>query len=257
MRIIIDDIENTLTVDDRTLPLYSKEAFEIISHQWLRVGWNQKYVYTFSWMGRPVIQLPEDIIRIQEVLYRVKPDVIIETGVAHGGSLVLYASLCRAMGKGRVIGIDIEIRPHNQKAIEKHELYPYITLIEGDSTDDKVVNQIRALLKPDETVLIVLDSKHTKQHVLSELYAYSPFVTLGSYIVATDGSMKDLCDVPRGKPEWAYDSPMTAVQEFCSKNPDFIIEQLGWVFNESNLTENITHWPNAYLKRVCVQKKRL
>ena len=257
MKIIIDDIENTLIIDDRTLPLYSKKAFEIISHQWLRVGWNQKYVYTFSWMGRPVIQLPEDIIRIQEVIYRVKPDVIIETGVAHGGSLVFYASLCRAMDKGRVIGIDIEIRPHNRKAIEKHELYPYITLIEGDSTDNEVVNQVRALIKPEETVLAVLDSNHTKQHVLNELHAYSPFVTLGSYIVAADGSMKYLYDVPRGKPEWIYDNPMDATQEYCAKNPGFVMEQPEWVFNESNLTENITHWPNAYLKRVCAQKKRL
>lgn len=257
MRIIIDDIENTLTVDDRTLPLYSKKAFEIISHQWLRVGWNQKYVYTFSWMGRPVIQLPEDIIRIQEVIYRVKPDVIIETGVAHGGSLVFYASLCRAMGKGRVIGIDIEIRPHNRKAIEKHELYPYITLIEGDSTDNEVVNQVRALIKPEETVLAVLDSNHTKQHVLNELHAYSPFVTVGSYIVAADGLMKYLYDVPRGKPEWIYDNPTAAAQEFCAKNLGFVMEHPEWVFNESNLTENITHWPNAYLKRVCAQKKRL
>ncbi len=104
--------------------LYSKEAFELISHQWLKVGWNQKYPYTFSWMGRPIIQLPEDMIRAQEAVYRVKPDVLIETGVAHGGSLIFYASLFKAMGKGRVIGVDIEIRSHNRKAIEGHELFP-------------------------------------------------------------------------------------------------------------------------------------
>ncbi len=232
------------------MDLYSKEAFELISHQWLKVGWNQKYTYTFTWLGRPIIQLPDDMFRIQEVIYRVKPDVIIETGVAHGGSLVYYACLCKAMDKGRIIGIDIEIRPHNRTAIEKHELTSYITLIKGDSTDDKIVNQVRALVKPDETVLLILDSNHTKQHVLRELNAYSPLVTKGSYIVVTDGSMKDLHDVPRGDPEWIWDNPTAAALEFIAENPEFVIEQPDWPFNESELTENITHWPRAYLSHV-------
>lgn len=113
MQLTIDTDARTLTLVDgdqrRQLPLYSREAFEAVSRQWVRVGWNQKYQYTFSWMGRPVIQLPEDMIRMQEVIHRLQPDVIIETGVAHGGSLVFYASLCKAMRKGRVVGIDIEI----------------------------------------------------------------------------------------------------------------------------------------------------
>src|SRR5215470_9545761 len=100
------------------IALYSKEGFELISDLWVKVGWNERYPYTFSWMGRPIIQLPEDMIRTQEVIYRVRPDVIIETGVAHGGSLIYYASLCKALDKGRVVGIDIEIRPHNRRAIE-------------------------------------------------------------------------------------------------------------------------------------------
>ena len=127
MKLIIDDVDRTLAVEDgddvSVVDLYSKRAFELISTQWLRVGWNRKYTYTFSWLGRPVIQLPEDMIRAQEVIFRVKPDVIIETGVAHGGSLVYYASLCKAIGKGRVVGIDIEIRPHNRAAIEAHSLF--------------------------------------------------------------------------------------------------------------------------------------
>ncbi|MEN4006847.1 MAG: CmcI family methyltransferase [Methanobacteriaceae archaeon] len=254
MRLTIDDIQKTLSIEidstKKTLPLYSKEAFELISHQWLKIGWNEKYVYTFTWMGRPIIQLPEDMIRIQEVIYRIKPDVIIETGIAHGGSLIYYASICKAMDKGRVIGVDIEIRPHNRTAIESHELYSYITLIEGDATDDKIVNQVKALIKPDETVLVVLDSNHAKQHVLNELNAYSSLVTKGSYIVATDGSMKDLHDVPRGKSEWIWDNPVAAVLEFVDKNPEFVIEQPKWLFNESELTEVITHWPCAYLKRI-------
>jgi len=254
MKIIIDDKEKTLVIERsdkrKTIPLYSKEAFEIISHQWLKSGWNEKYVYTFSWMGRPIIQLPEDMIRIQEVIYQIKPDVIVETGVAHGGSLIYYASLCKTMEKGRIIGIDIEIRPHNRVAIEKHELASYITLIEGDSTGDKIVDQVKALVKSNETVLVILDSNHTKQHVLKELNAYSPLVTKGSYIVATDGSMKDLHDVPRGDPEWIWDNPTEAALEFASENPEFVIEQPEWAFNESGLSENITHWPGAYLKRL-------
>ncbi len=115
--------------------LDSPEAFRLISKAWVRCGWDTKYVYSFSWMGRPVIQLPEDMLRIQEVIYEVKPDVIVETGVAHGGSLIFYASLFKAMGKGRVIGIDIEIRPHNRSAIEAHEMKPLISLIEGSSVD--------------------------------------------------------------------------------------------------------------------------
>jgi len=116
-KVLIQEVEGK----SRTINLYSKEAFELISHQWLKIGWNQKYSYTFTWMGRPIIQLPEDMIRAQEVIFRVKPDAIIETGVAHGGSLIFYASLCKIMGRGRVIGVDIEIRPHNRRAIEEHE----------------------------------------------------------------------------------------------------------------------------------------
>lgn len=253
MKIIIDDTLKTLTIktgEDKTIPLYSKEAFEIISKQWLKIGWNQKYVYTFSWLGRPVIQLPEDMIRVQEVIYQIKPDVIIETGIAHGGSLIFYASLCKVMEKGRVIGIDIEIRPHNRDAIEKHELYSYITLLEGDSTADQIVNQVKALVRPGERVLVILDSKHTKQHVLDELNAYSPLVSKGSYIIATDGSMKYLYDVPRGNPEWILDNPAEAAMDFASGNPDFIVEEPHRTFNESELTEAITHWPGAYLKRI-------
>jgi cephalosporin hydroxylase len=190
------------------------------------------------------------MIRIQEVIYQIKPDVIIETGVAHGGSLIYYASLCKAMEKGRIIGVDIEIRSHNRTAIEKHELGSYITLIEGDSTNDKIVDQVKALVKPNESVLVILDSNHTKQHVLKELNAYSPLVTKGSYIVATDGSMNDLYDVPRGDPEWLWDNPTEAALEFAAENPEFVIEQPKWAFNESGLSENITHWPGAYLKCV-------
>ena len=253
MKMTIDTDQKRMIVEEngtmRSLDLYSREAFEQISHQWLKVGWNQKYPYTFSWLGRPIIQLPEDMVRTQEVIYRVKPDVIIETGVAHGGSLIFYVSLCKLMGKGRIIGVDIEIRAHNRKAIESHELFPLITLIEGSSIDKNVVSRVKSLVKPGETVLVILDSNHTRQHVLSELEAYHDLVSTNSYIVATDGSMKDLCDVPRGKPEWIHDNPTAAAMEFAQKHPEFVIEQPPWSFNESNLQSNITHWPGAWLRR--------
>src|SRR6202041_1198377 len=138
-----------------------------------------KYSYSFTWLGRPIVQLPEDILLIQEAIYQVKPDVIVETGVAHGGSLIFYASLCKTMEKGRVIGIDIEIRPSNRAAVEAHPLSSFITLLEGSSTNPDVVKQVRAAIRPKEVVLVLLDSCHSKDHVLEELQAYSPLVSKG------------------------------------------------------------------------------
>jgi cephalosporin hydroxylase len=254
MKLIIDTKEGKLIQEiegnQRILGLYTCEAFELVSEQWQKVGWNQKYSYTFTWMGRPIIQIPEDIIRVQEVIYRGKPDVIIETGIAHGGSLVFYASLCKAIGKGRVIGIDIEIRPHNRKAIETHELSPLITLVEGSSIASEVIERVKSFIKPHESVLVILDSSHKKEHVLKELEAYHDLVTSGSYIVATDGIIKELTEVPRGKEEWAWNNPGTAVVEFTKKHPEFIVEEPVWSFNESELKKRITQWPGAFLKRI-------
>ncbi len=254
MKIQIDTEKQTLNVEDgnnnKQIDLYSREAFEILSLQWVRVGWNQKYQYTFSWFGRPVIQLPEDMIRMQEVIYRLKPDVIVETGIAHGGSLIFYASLCKAMGKGRVIGVDIEIRAHNRKAVEEHELSPYITMVEGSSTDKGIVEKVRNMIADASVVLVILDSNHSYQHVTDELEAYYSMVTAGSYIVATDGIMKDLHDVPRAGNDWQTDNPTCAAIDFAAKHKEFIIEQPAWPFSESELKENITHWPSAWLKRL-------
>ena len=253
MKLTIDTDTKVLQVEVdgklRQLALYSNEAFELISDQWLKIGWNQRYSYTFSWMGRPIIQIPDDILRIQEVIYQVKPDVIIETGVAHGGSLIFYASLFKAMGRGRVIGVDIEIRPHNRKAIMAHELSSAITLVEGDAILSETVALVRALVKAEEKVLVLLDSCHTKAHVARELEAYHGFVSPGSYIVATDGCMQYLHDAPLGKPEWRHDNPTAAAEEFAARHPEFVLGQPAWPFSESTLTKNVTHWPGAYLRR--------
>jgi cephalosporin hydroxylase len=253
MKMLVDTEARLLTVENgqghRQLPLYSREAFEILSQQWVNVGWDQKYPYTFSWFGRPIIQLPEDVIRIQEVLYRLKPDVIIETGVAHGGSLVLYASICKAMGKGKVIGVDIEIRKHNRAAIEAHELAPWIALVEGNSVAPDTVARVAALVPSGCRVIVILDSCHSHAHVLAELEAYCGLVTVGSYIVATDGVMEWVADCPRGKPDWKTDNPCSAVRTFIEAHPEFVLETPPWPFNESGLAANVTHWPLAWLKR--------
>jgi cephalosporin hydroxylase len=253
MKMTVDTDRAQLVVDadgtPRELPLYSPEAFSALSELWVKVGWQVKYIYGFSWMGRPIIQLPDDLIRIQEVIYRVRPDVLIETGVAHGGSLVFYASLFKAMGTGRVIGVDVEIRPHNRAAIEAHELKPYITLVEGSSVDPSTVAQVRASLSPGDKVLVVLDSDHSKRHVAEELRCYAPMVTSGSYIVATDGVMQILHDVPRGKASWKDDNPTAAAAEFARDNQDFVLEEPPFPFNEGQVTERVTHWPGAYLRR--------
>ncbi len=254
MKLTLDTDSQTLVLEAdgrrEEMPLYSDRAFDLIADQWLKVGWNQRYSYTFSWMGRPIIQLPEDMVRTQEVIHRVQPDVIVETGVAHGGSLIYYASLCKVLGRGRVIGIDIEIRPANRQAIEAHPLASYITLIEGSSTAQSTVEQARGLVRPGETVLVLLDSDHSRAHVAAELEAYHGLVTPGSYLVATDGIMRDLGDVPRGRPEWVDDNPATAAAEFAARHPEFVLEQPAWPFNESGLTRNLTHWPAAWLRRL-------
>lgn len=254
MKITLDTDLDTLTVVDngaeQVLPLYSKQAFEVISRQWVRVGWDQKYQYTFSWFGRPVIQLPEDMLRIQEVIYAIQPDVIIETGVAHGGSLVFYASLMQAIGKGRVIGIDIDIRHHNRVEIQEHPLFHRITLLEGSSVEPTLVSKVSSMIAPGEKVLIILDSDHSYQHVMAELGAYAHLVSNDSYIVATDGIMYDLTTTPRGKAEWAHDNPRNAAADFAAVHPEFCLEQPSWPFNESQLENNITHWPGAWLRRV-------
>lgn len=252
--ITIDLERNTLSVRDqsgeKTLDLGTPEAFAIISQAWLRCGWDNKYVYSFSWLGRPIIQLPEDMVRLQEIIYSVQPDVIIETGVAHGGSLIFYAGLCKAIDRGRVIGIDIEIRPHNRKAIESHPLFPLITLIEGSSVEPAVAAEVKAQVKNGERVIIFLDSCHTKEHVFAELNTYAPLVSLGSYIVAMDGIMEQVAGASRTQPDWTWNNPKQAALEFVSANKAFIIEEPPFPFNEGNITERVTYCPSAFIKRV-------
>jgi cephalosporin hydroxylase len=253
MKIVIDTAREKLALqgpgEEREIPLYSAEAFACLSREWLRVGWNQKYTYRFTWLGRPVIQMPEDLLRIQEVIHRVRPEVLIETGVAHGGSLVFYASLFHLIGVGRVIGVDIEIRSHNRRAIEAHPLAPMITLIEGDSIAEETISNVRSLVRSGESVMVILDSCHTKQHVLRELEAYHHLVSRGSYLIAADGIMHDLASVPRGQASWTEDNPKEAVKEFVRAHPEFVCEPPALPFDESLMSEGVTYWGGGWLRR--------
>jgi cephalosporin hydroxylase len=154
------------------------------------------------------------------------------------------------MGHGRVVGVDVEIRPHNHDALEAHPLFPLITLIEGNSVDPGTVEKVSAQVRPGENALVLLDSCHTKEHVLSELHAYSALVGPGSYIVATDGIMAEVVGAPRTQPDWGWNNPRQAALEFTSENPDFQIEEPFFSFNEGRITQRVTYWPSAFIRRV-------
>jgi cephalosporin hydroxylase len=253
MKLIIDSEAQSLTLVEgqtqETHGLYTRAAFEAISRQWLRVGWSLGYYLTFSWFGRPVVQIPEDLIRLQEVVCELRPDVIIETGVYRGGSLLYHATLCHALSRGRVVGIDRLIGPEDRAFVERHFLGSRITLVEGDSASRDVFRRVEQMVRPREVVLVLLDSDHSKGHVAKELGLYSQLVTPGSYIVVADGLMRDLVDVPGGKPEWAADNPLAATEEFLEAHPEFERVQPTWPFKESELTTNVTHWPGGWLRR--------
>jgi cephalosporin hydroxylase len=252
--ITIDPAAARVTVgegpDAATYPFDSPEAFRLVSDAWLRVGWDQKYVYSFTWLGRPVIQLPEDLLRVQEVIASVRPDVIVETGVAHGGALLFYATLCRALGHGRVIGVDVEIRPHNREALEAHPLADLIELVEGDSAAAETVARVRSLVEPGETGLVLLDSRHTKDHVLAELRAYADLVGPGSYVVVMDGIMRQVAGAPRSEPDWDRNNPLSAIDEFLRDDSRFVAQDPPFAFNEGSVTDRVTYWPRGYLRRV-------
>ena len=190
------------------------------------------YTYNFSWLGLPIIQHPQDIIMMQEIIYQVKPDLIIETGIARGGSLVFYASMLELLGRGKVIGIDIEIREHNLIALKNHRQFSRIELIEGSSIDPKVIQQVKEYAREAKVVLVCLDSKHTHDHVLAELNSYHALVTKNSYLVVFDTTVETFDDkiVKKLAMNYRYtpwgkgSNPRTAVDAFLKDHPEFIIE---------------------------------
>jgi cephalosporin hydroxylase len=199
--------------------------------EFMRASTSPKYSYNFSWLGRPIIQYPQDIVAMQEVVWETQPDLIIETGIAHGGSLLLYASLlelnaaCGGPRGARVLGIDIDIRPHNRAAIEAHPLFKRIDLIEGSSTDPKTIQLARQAARGLSRVLVCLDSNHTHEHVLAELEAYAPLVSVGSYCVVFDTIVDKLPDGTYPDRPWGPgNSPGSAVEEFLKRRADFIAD---------------------------------
>jgi len=210
-----------------------------------------KYAYNFFWLGVPIIQIPQDLQALQEIIWQVKPDLIIETGIAWGGSLIFSASMlailesCDLIQDGQVLGIDIDIRSHNKEAILAHPLSKKITMFEGSSIDNKMINKVKSFAKNKKRIMLCLDSNHTHDHVLAELNAYAPLVTQGSYCMVGDTGVEDLpggtvTDRPWGK----GNNPKTAVWEFLKNNKNFIIDKT----LESKLL--FSGSPNGYLKRV-------
>jgi len=215
------------------------------SLSWLRDTLPHRYSYNFSWMGVPIIQYPQDIIAMQELIWRVKPEMIIETGVAHGGSLVYYASLLELTGRGEVLGIDIDIRSHNRAVIEAHPMARRISMIQGSSVDAAVVREVRARAAGRAPVMVVLDSNHTHEHVLGELRAYADMVTVGSYCVVFDTVVEDLPgDLYPDRPWSAGNSPKTAVHAFLREDDRFEIDR------DVEAKILITVAPDGYLRRV-------
>lgn len=205
-----------------------------------------KYSYNFSWMGRPIIQYPQDIVALQEIIWRVKPDCIIETGIAHGGSTVFLASMLELLGEdGVVIGVDVDIRQHNRVEIEKHTMYKRINMIEGSSTDESVVEQVKNYAASRKRVMLCLDSDHSHSHVLEELRQYAPLVSVGSYCVVFDGIIEMVRHGFFKNRTWGPgNSPFSAIQAFLDETNEFEIDQE----IENKLV--ITAAPSGYLKRI-------
>lgn len=203
-----------------------------------------KYSYHFSWMGRPIIQLPQDMMAMQEIIWQVKPDLIIECGIAHGGSIIYYASLLELQGHGEVLGIDLDIRAHNREAIETHPMSKRITMIEGSSIDHEVAEQVRAIAT-GKKVIVVLDSNHTHDHVLQELRLYAPLVSIDSYCVVMDTVVEDMPPAFFPDRPWGPgDNPKTAVWAYLKENSDFEIDA---AMHNKLL---ITVAPDGYLRRI-------
>ena len=243
------------------LDMGEDSALGELTRRWLTATSYRKYSYHFEFLGCPIIQYPQDMVALQELIWETKPDLIVETGIAHGGSLIMSASmlalldLCEAQEAGialqpntsrrKVVGVDIDIRAHNRTAIETHPMASRITMIQGSSTADDVVERVHLLAKGHDRILVCLDSNHTHEHVLAELQAYAPLTSPGSYCVVFDTIVEDLpADMFPDRPWAPGDSPKTAVHEYLESHPEFIVDKQ----IEQKLL--VTVAPNGYLRRV-------
>lgn len=238
MKIKVENEDCSKEVD-----IYSNEGLKLIAELWLKTSCYHKIMYEPTWLGVPIIQYPNDIIMMQELIWKVRPDVIIETGLAHGGTAIFYASILELLGKGRVISIDIEIRKYNEVAIKSHPLSKRIQLIEGSSIDKNVVNEVNKILRGEDKVLVVCDSNHSYQHVIQEMELYADMVSLDSYMVIMDGAQKYVWDIPSGKKEWCTDNPLVAIEEFLKKYPEWEVDPY---YNRLRVTAN----PSGFLRKI-------
>ncbi|MBD2315398.1 cephalosporin hydroxylase family protein [Phormidium tenue] len=210
-----------------------------------------QYTYNFSWLGRPIIQYPQDMLAMQELIWKVQPDLIIETGIAHGGSLIFSASMlelnavCGGCQDAEVLGLDIDIRTHNREAIESHPMFKRISMIQGSSIAPEIIEQVKAKAAGKQKILVCLDSNHTHDHVLAELEAYAPLTSVGSYCIIFDTAIEDLPNEMFGDRPWGVgNNPKTAVWEYLKSHPEFEIDK---IIQHKLL---ITVAPDGYLKRV-------
>jgi cephalosporin hydroxylase len=217
-----------------------------LTRAWVRDTTPHRYTYNFTWLGRPIIQFPQDMIAVQELIWSTRPELVVETGIARGGSLILSASILELLGgDGRVVGVDVEIRAHNREEIERHPLATRIAMIEGSSIDPVVVEQVKGHVGAGSRVMVILDSDHTHEHVLRELELYSPLVSRGGYVVVFDTVIEDMPAEAFPDRLWGRgDNPKTAVHEFLSKNARFEIDR------EIQNKLLITVAPDGYLRCV-------
>ncbi|MFZ6780038.1 cephalosporin hydroxylase family protein [Undibacterium sp. Ji83W] len=237
--------------DARIEELGKDLEFQAQSRNWLEQSMRRQYVYNFSWLGRPIIQNPIDMMAMQELIWTVQPDLIIETGIAHGGSIIYSASLlelnaaCGGNPDAKVIGIDIDIREHNKEAILQHPMSRRIQMLQGSSVATEIVDQVKAIAQGKQKILVFLDSNHTYEHVLAELQAYAPLVTKDSYCVVFDTFVEDVpADVFDNRPWQPGNSPKTAVFEYLKTHPEFVIDK------SMDYKLQITVAPDGFLKRV-------
>ena len=222
------------------------ESLKKLSNKWIMESSLHEYSYHFRWLGVPIIQFPQDIVGLQEIIWKIKPELIIETGIARGGSLIFSASMLQLIGKGSVVGVDIDIRKENKAIILKHPLYKRIKMIEGSSIDQSIINKVNRIAKNKKNILVILDSNHTHDHVLSELNAYSKLVKKGSYVIVFDTIISDIPNKYSKKlmnGNWnKKDNPKTAVHEFLKENKRFEID------HEVENKLLITVAPDGFLK---------
>lgn len=224
----------------------SDPQLRTLTNEWFRAAAEHEYSYHFSWMGRPIIQFPQDIVAMQELIWKIQPDLIIETGIARGGSLIFYASMLELLGGDRqVLGIDIDIRSHNRNAVEQHPMFNRIALLEGSSVAPEIVRQVESAADGKQCVMVVLDSNHTHDHVQQELACYADMVTPGSYLIVFDSIIEDMPESFSSDRPWGPgNNPKTAVHQFLAANRNFEIDR------EIQDKLQITVAPDGYLRRV-------